>query len=305
MPRTNPERPLAAHVQAASAAGRGVGQAKIAIHGTGHGIAAHVQAALGVGQAKVGGQGGSRKIAAHVQAVVAAQPTLGGAAARTVSGAGAARPHSAPASQPVSRSLQPMMSGGGGLPPSGGGYSNCFYCHSPRCNKGSLCGKGEDDLGGLFEASLNYNLGGYHKDTKKFSKRRHRESEHMLPMQVVKRVYPGSKLDNEPAHSITFGMHRSGQGGAGGGITSTGSSHTAKGWAAHLVRLNEDQGAAAMIRAVAVDTYNSAELTGQLSDQIMLQIRQVLEGHVGYGRITNEEAGEIFNELMNWYLNQK
>ena len=309
MPK-NPERLLAVHVQAAIAMGRGVRQAKMASQGVGQGMAAHLQAALGVGQAKVGGQCGGRKIAAHVEAIAAAQPKMAGVAAhtvsRTASGEGASRPNLAQASQPAPTSLQAMMAGGGGgLPPSGGGYSNCFYCHSPGCIKGSLCGKGADDVSGLFGTSLNYDKGGYHKDTKKFSKRGHQESEHMLPMQVVRRVYPGSKMDDEPAHSIPYGMHRSGQRGAGGGITSTGSSNTAKGWATHLVGLNTNQGAAAMIRAVAVDTYNSAELTGQLSDQTMLQIWQVLQGHANMGRITNIEAGEIYNELMNWYLNRK
>ena len=111
---------------------------------------------------------------------------------------------------------------------------NCFYCLNPMCVKGSICGGGQS-LMDLFGAGIDLNQAGLHRDTKQLSQRGVRESEHMLPMQVVRQVYPGANMNDEPAHSISYTMHRAGQSGAGGGISSTGSSHTASGWAGELV----------------------------------------------------------------------
>jgi len=77
----NPERKLAAHVQAAIAAGQGKigGQAKIGGNEGGRQMAAHVQAALAAaqgktaGQAKIEGTVGGRQMAAHVRAAVGAE----------------------------------------------------------------------------------------------------------------------------------------------------------------------------------------------------------------------------------------
>jgi hypothetical protein len=157
----------------------------------------------------------------------------------------------------------------------------------------------------LFLPHVDFKKAGKHRHVKKQSKRKVRESEHMLPMQVTKRVFPGSKPDNEPTHSISYTMHRKGVSGAGGGITSTGSSTTAKGWANHLVALNNNQGAEAMYEAVAVDTYNSAWLNGEDLDQVLANILQILQNHQEMGRLTGIQVGNIMNRLMNRRLNQK
>ena len=143
---------------------------------------------------------------------------------------------------------------------------------------------------------------GLHKVIKKQSKRKVRESEHMLPMQVVKKLFPGAKPDNEPTHSIAFAMHRSGQSGAGGGITSTGSSSTASGWAAHLANLHTSGHPEEMYRQVALDTYHSARATNQDPEQTLVQIHGVLNEHVGLGRLSEDQAGTIMNGLMNHHL---
>jgi len=180
--------------------------------------------------------------------------------------------------------------GGGGKKPPG---SSCIWCMSPACVNGSKC-----KAKGIFGKALDTSRGGRHKNTKKLSKRNVRESEHMLPMQVVKRLFPGARMDDEPAHSISYTMHRAGVSGAGGGISSTGSSHTAKGWAQHLVNQANQHGNAAMIRSVAVDTYNAALMSQQDLDQVLVQIQQVLQGHVDLGRITAAEMGDILNALF-------
>lgn len=77
----NPERKLAAHVQAAIAAGQGKigGQAKLGGNEGGRQMAAHVQAAIAAGQGKTAGQAklegtaGGRQMAAHVRAAVGAR----------------------------------------------------------------------------------------------------------------------------------------------------------------------------------------------------------------------------------------
>ncbi len=177
---------------------------------------------------------------------------------------------------------------------------NCFYCVNPMCVKGSICGGGQS-LMDLFGAGIDLNQAGLHRDTKQLSQRGVRESEHMLPMQVVRQVYPGANMNDEPAHSISYTMHRAGQSGAGGGISSTGSSHTASGWAGELVNLHNAGNSAEMFRRVAVDTYNSAELNNADLRQTLANIRQVLLGHVGLGRLTRGEADQIYDELVRRY----
>ncbi|HEY6352141.1 MAG TPA: hypothetical protein VI636_22320 [Candidatus Angelobacter sp.] len=100
-------------------------------------------------------------------------------------------------------------------------------------------------------------------------------------------------------------MHRKGVSGAGGGITSTGSSTTAKGWANHLVGLNNNQGAEAMYEAVAVDTYNSAWINGEDLGQTLANILQILQDHQAMGRLTGAEVGNIMTRLFNRYMSQK
>jgi GNAT superfamily N-acetyltransferase len=178
---------------------------------------------------------------------------------------------------------------------------NCFYCLNPMCVKGSICGGGQS-LTDLFGAGIDLNQAGLHRDTKQLSQRGVRESEHMLPMQVVRQVYPGASMNDEPAHSISYTMHRAGQSGAGGGISSTGSSHTASGWAGELVNLHNAGNSAEMFRRVAVDTYNSAELNNADLPQTLANIRQVLLGHVALGRLTRGEADQIYDELVRRYF---
>lgn len=56
-----------------------------------------------------------------------------------------------------------------------------------------------------------------------------------------------------------------------------------------------------MFRRVAVDTYNSAELNNADLGQTLANIRQVLLGHVGLGRLTRGEADQIYDELVRRY----
>lgn len=146
---------------------------------------------------------------------------------------------------------------------------------------------------------------GLHKHIKKLSKKKVRESEHMLPMAVTSKAFPGAKADDEPTHSIDYTMHRAGQSGAGGGITSTGSSGTAKGWADHLLSLHKSGQTQEMYRQVALDTYHSAQATGQDLDQTMVQIQGVLNEHATKGRLDNDGVGQIMNGLMDHHYSER
>lgn len=200
----------------------------------------------------------------------------------------------------VQRSKVAKMGGSGGSGGPGKG-PGCSHCFDPTCINGSKC----QWFKGLYLPHVDFKKAGKHRVVKKQSKRKVRESEHMLPMQVVKRLFPGSRPDDEPTHSISYDMHRKGVGGAGGGITSTGSSSTAKGWANHLVNLY-NQGPEDAYRAVAVDTYNSAELNGEDMQQILANILQILQYHQQAGRLTQEQVGNIMNGLQDrYYRSQK
>jgi ribosomal protein S18 acetylase RimI-like enzyme len=176
----------------------------------------------------------------------------------------------------------------------------CFYCLNPACNKGSICGGGQS-FANLF-GPVDLTQAGYHRDTQQmWSQQYVRESEHMLPLRTVNVLYPGSNPMDEPAHSIPYAMHRQGQGGAGGGISSTGSSATARDWNTHLQNLHAVN-PLDMFRAVAVDTYHSAKLTGAPLGQIIANVKQVLLAHQQIGRLTLADVNTIVNELTQMYF---
>ncbi len=180
----------------------------------------------------------------------------------------------------------------------------CFYCADLTCLKGEKCKQGAD-LGGLFSPGIVSPKVGPHKETRKSSKRNVRESEHMFPASALKQSGASHNLQTEPTISIPYSVHRGGVSGAGGGISSTGSSTTAKGWSAHLGQTVAQGGWYEGIRQAAVDGINSAAVNGTLNEGTLSGYMQVVNGHAMMGRITQEEAGTINSTLYFAYLNWK
>jgi hypothetical protein len=100
--------------------------------------------------------------------------------------------------------------------------------------------------------------------------------------------------------SIDYSVHRGGQSGAGGGVSSTGSSKTASSWSAHLGTLARRDFPAAL-RLAAIDEANAHRMNRSFTREVTLQIIETINGHLALGRLTQEQAGLIINEIADYY----
>jgi len=174
----------------------------------------------------------------------------------------------------------------------------CSYCLDAQCNMGSLC------LRGMFAGKgdqFSPLPAGPHSQTKKYSKVGQIESEHLFPHAALKASGIPYNYNSEPTMSIPYNVHRGGVSGAGGGITSTGSSSTASGWSGHLGAMAKSDFRSAL-RQFAIDQANGHWMNGNLTGEVTMQIMQVVNGHQNLGRLTMDQAGSINNEIMNIYL---
>ncbi len=193
------------------------------------------------------------------------------------------------------RAAQPMMSGSPPPPPPPPGM-HCQFCFNPGCMNGSICGK-DMSFSGLFPPSTTSRFVGKHKHTKKHSKRKRFESEHVLPSKALKNANKKFKYDDEITISIPYDMHRKGQSGAGGGVSSTGSSGTAKGWSQRLGAMISGGDRRGAIRATLMDELHSAHATGNLDFGMMSAFLQYLLLSVQEGHINNQDVDQIFAAL--------
>ncbi|MDB4793223.1 hypothetical protein OAG75_01125 [bacterium] len=105
--------------------------------------------------------------------------------------------------------------------------------------------------------------------------------------------------------SIPYDVHRGGVSGAGGGVSSTGSSDTAKEWSAQLGALAQSGNWYEGIRLAAIDQANAARMQGNLNDGTVNQIIQTVNFHAQLGRLTALQAGQINNEIYGYYLDHR
>lgn len=177
----------------------------------------------------------------------------------------------------------------------------CAYCGRPSCAKGEQC-KLDPSFGGLFSPTVDARAVGPHKETKKHSQVKTFESEHMLPSDAWKRSGLAHEYDELPTMSIPYSMHRGGVSGAGGGVTSTGGSATAKGWADLLGGLMKSGNVAEAVRRTAVDEFNAAVMSGNLDEGRVSQIVSVVNLHATRKDITEPQAAQINEAIMNRWL---
>ena len=128
----------------------------------------------------------------------------------------------------------------------------------------------------------------------------------MMPAAAWKHSGLPHRYGDLPAMSISYDMHRGGQSGAGGGVTSTGSSTTAKGWSTLLgAQLADPNQREQAFFSVAADEYNAALSTGRLSEAVVSQIVQTLNLHRDMGHLAADQAGRIQNAIVDrWYRDQ-
>lgn len=172
----------------------------------------------------------------------------------------------------------------------------CPHCLDLLCDMGSICHRGlfAGKSDGFSPLSA-----GPHKETKKHSKRGVYESEHLFPHAALKLSGVSYSYESEPTLSIPYDVHRGAQSGAGGGVSSTGSSSTASGWSGHLGTLAQSDFPAAL-RLAVIDQLNAHWSNGNLSREVAFQIIQVVNGHAALGRLSSQQAGEINNLVADY-----
>lgn len=104
--------------------------------------------------------------------------------------------------------------------------------------------------------------------------------------------------------SIPYGVHRGAVSGAGGGVSSTGSSTTAKQWSAHLGGLAGGGNWYDAIRLAAIDQANAAWMQDNLNDGTVNQIIQTVNAHAALSRLTIAQAAEINGIIYNLFVNR-
>ncbi len=191
----------------------------------------------------------------------------------------------------------------------------CVHCGSDKCKEGEIC-KFDRTYGGIFNPSATTGHVAKHKHNKKHSKRKLKESEHVLASQAIKkgihkRTSSGIK-NKRPIHStgksynqneeytisIPYQVHRGGTSGAGGGISSTGGSTTAKGWG-DLIGGLLDSNPYEAVRLACMEHLNSYFMNGNLDESVVNNLWAWIDGQVQSGRITLVEANLLKQIVLN------
>jgi hypothetical protein len=127
------------------------------------------------------------------------------------------------------------------------------------------------------------------------------EAEHVFFGRLAKLVNLQIRYQDLPAMVIPTSMHRGGVSGAGGGITSTGSSATAKGWGDWLADLWGQGKRKEVVQSLIADEYNSAAATVGVTSKVMDQLLRITDMLAKQRVISEEEAGEINNATADRY----
>lgn len=174
----------------------------------------------------------------------------------------------------------------------------CVHCTNTRCVRGELCGA-DFTYGGLFAAGDRATVVPYNQ-ARYFPSGGASEFEHPIAGAALRR----SGTPHNYAHEFTIQTptvtHRAAQSGAGGGITSTGSSTTAVAWSRVMgATLAADPVAA--VRTAAVEQLNAHWMAGTMNQMAVNGIVQWLDGQVTTGRINAAARDDIRAHIISTY----
>jgi hypothetical protein len=182
----------------------------------------------------------------------------------------------------------------------------CVYCGDSSCVKGEKCGY-DRSHDGMFSTTastnarpvLPYNSSNAKKNSgKAFGT----ELEHPIPGQVLRLIGEGGGYRQEYTVPIDKDVHRGGVSGAGGGISSTGSSLTSKGWAQHLASQDDF----ARVRLALTDEINAHLMNDKFTEEVAVSLKDWLVAQKEQeGRIDQAEFEELMQVLMNRYLDSR
>lgn len=178
----------------------------------------------------------------------------------------------------------------------------CFLCGDPACVNGAICHK-TPDFGGLLPAGSATMRVKYYNQRQGHGGRQE-EWEHAVPGAAYRSANMGALYRSAPVMAIPTGVHRGAVAGEGGGISSTGSSSTAKQYSqetGNVLATNFAEG----LRIALVDGLNAAMSHNQNLDEWVNAQLRIINGHLERGQITQQEAADLQNFVMNSKLDRQ
>jgi hypothetical protein len=109
----------------------------------------------------------------------------------------------------------------------------------------------------------------------------------------------GGMYSASPVLALPKAVHRGGVHGAGGGISSTGSSASAQQWSSGLGQQLGGGDFAGALKKTVADGMNSALAQGMNLQEAASGYVRVINGYLQQGHITPQEAGDIQNFVMD------
>jgi hypothetical protein len=175
----------------------------------------------------------------------------------------------------------------------------CDRCGDATCMKGEKCrrppdgmfGSGSGEWGTKF---YNQSQGHDGKPT---------EWEHPVPGQAYRSAGLGQSYKSAPVLQIPKKMHRDGVGGSGGGISSTGSSGSAKIWSQGIGGDLAGGDWRSAIWSGVSDGMNAAFTTGQDLQKAADGYYRIIQMHVERGDIDEPTAQLLIQMLLNTFMN--
>jgi len=171
----------------------------------------------------------------------------------------------------------------------------CVSCRQPNCLRGELCGY-DPTHGGFFPPNQLATVIPYNQ-ARNYPSGGAMEFEHPLAGAALRHAGEGQYYRNEFTIQTPRQTHRAGQSGAGGGISSTGSSGTARGWA-HEVGNTLQANPYEAVRMALVDQVNAHDAQNTLTPTAINGLTQWITAQTTDGRITGAEA----NQLTEWVV---
>ena len=182
----------------------------------------------------------------------------------------------------------------------------CVYCNDNSCIKGEKCGY-DRSLGGFFSPALSSSTVGvlpYNSSNakKQSGKALGTELEHVIPGAALRQSGQGGNYRYEYTVPLDTDVHRGGVQGGGGGISSTGSSSTAKGWATHLA---QQPSSFEQVKAALVDGINALLMNGKLDEAAVIKYSDWLQAQYSQEqRISEYELFVLRSLLVKRFENQ-
>jgi hypothetical protein len=182
----------------------------------------------------------------------------------------------------------------------------CVSCGKSTCVKGEKCGY-DRSSGGLFSSNVSSSTQpvlpyGSSNAKKNSGKAFGTELEHPIPGQTLRLIGEGGGYQQEYTIPIPKSVHRNAVAGAGGGISSTGSSSTSKDWSLFLASHNDFD----RVKLAMTEQINAQIMNKNFSESTALQLKDWLVSQLNHtGRINRTEFEILLNILLNRYYSQK